>query len=140
MNFKVTIHIDDVVLIDSFFFIKSSWWIFRLHNEIKKQLPCKLFVIICFVTIIDSIIMIIPDSNHLSSFLLHLIIIWKVNWIILTNYIFIWCRKIIGEECTNVICVCCITSPDEDIWVIFAYCFKNVIWCFLKAKARSIWN
>lgn len=65
VNFK-GIELYDIVLIDASMCLSTPQRVLRLINEIKKELPIKLLLVKSVVSVVDSKVMIIVDSNYLS--------------------------------------------------------------------------
>ena len=131
MNFKPIV-LNHIILVYAWVFIKSPLRIHRFINEIQKYVSCDMFLAECHVAIIDSIIMIVPDTKNLGAILLH----FSIKWVVFYNLIifelnmlhwlqtfFLWSQK----RC-KLVCICCVTAPYEQIRLVFhiAYCFENL--------------
>ena len=59
---------------DARILVGSSWRILRFSDEIKEDISVGVLVNECGTAIVDSIVVIIPDTNYLGSVMLHFIV------------------------------------------------------------------
>ena len=129
MYFK-TLMLNNIVLMNSRIFIKASLWIHWFLDKIQKYVSCNVLLFESLVSIVDSIIMVIPNSYNFCSILLHFCVIWVFGHclIIFELNMFNWLNAVFfrSQEWSKLICICCIASPNKQIRLIITYSFENV--------------
>ena len=86
-----------------------------------------MFIIVSFISIIDSVVMIIPNSNDLSAGSFHFIVEWETHVFVFGNDIFVGGWEISAEKGTDMVGVCGVATPDEEIWIRTTDGFKNIV-------------
>ena len=84
MSFEILIlKINDVVLMDRGMLVFASWGAFWFPYEIQEDLSHLIFARKLSSTVVDPVVMVVPNSDHFGSKRLHLF----VMRVILRNFI-----------------------------------------------------
>ena len=113
-----------VILMDAWVPIQASRWISWLINEIHEDVSSCVFVFVVLATIVDTVVMIIPDPNNFRTKRLHLFVsrIFFFCLTILLSYMIHRFTMFTSQKLTSYgpfywISVSDITSPHEQIGI-----------------------
>ena len=119
-----------IILMYTWIFVQSPLRINWLIYKIQKYVASYMFLAERFVTIVDTIVMIIPDPNYLGSIFDHFTIkrIFFANLVILELNMLNWLYSLFfwNEKWIKFVRVCCITTPYKQIWLKITYSFENL--------------
>jgi len=74
MCFKSIFTNDYIILMYTRFFLHPSWCMHRFLNEIQEYISGYILDGEVFITVIDTIIVVVPDSNDFGSVILHFLV------------------------------------------------------------------
>lgn len=74
--------LDKIVLVNRWVLLQTSWWVIWFMNEVKEDISYLVLVWEVLVTIVDAVVVVVPDADDLCALLFHFDVVGVVDRVV----------------------------------------------------------